>query len=201
MPHYAYLGKFYKNGETTCREVLFIKEEGAIYEVDLLVIMMNPGSSHPKAVANYHSITADLLNKLVPTQHDKTQNQITAFMRDKNLKHACILNLTDVCNQKSEQLRASDCHYSQFLTIESAIAVIQKHAPKAKHVLIAWGCKKIFRPLIVNCKTILINIEDVRIFGYKQLSDRKDLYYYHPLKRGGDWLNGLSAVDWDRGVK
>ena len=120
-------------------------------------------------------------------------------MNKNGLKHDCVLNLTDVCNQKSEQMRASDCQFSQFLTIESAIAIIQKYAPKAKHVLIAWGCKEIFRPLIANCKTVLINIEDVKIFGYNQLSDRNDLYYYHPLKRGGDWFDGLSAVNWDRG--
>jgi hypothetical protein len=65
------------------------------------------------------------LNKLVPTQHDKTQNQITAFMRDKYLKHACVLNLMDLCNQTSGELKANDCQFSQFLTIESAIAIIQ----------------------------------------------------------------------------
>jgi len=110
------------------------------------------------------------------------------------LKQDCVLNLTDVCNQRSIELRASDRHFSQFLTIESAIAIIQKHAPKAKLVLIAWGCKKIFRPLIENCKTVLSNIEDVRIFGYNQFSDRNDLYYYHPLKHGGDWHTVLRAV-------
>ncbi len=50
-----------------------------------------------------------------------------------------------------------------------------------------------FRPLIENCKPVLINIEDVRIFGYNQLSDRNDRYYY-PLKRGGDWRAGLRVV-------
>jgi len=119
-------------------------------------------------------------------------------MGENDLKHACVLNLTDVCNQRSIELRARDRQFSQFLTIESANEIIQKFAPNAKHVLIAWGCKKIFRPLIENCKTVLINIEDVRIFGYNQLSDRKALYYYNPLKRGGDWLDGLRAVNWAR---
>lgn len=195
MPNFSYLGKFYKSGEATCREVLFIKEEGAKGVVDLLVIMMNPGSSHPLAVANYHSITADLLNILVPTEPDTTQSQITAFMKDKNLKHACVLNLTDVCNQYSGELSTLDIQYSNFRTPEKAHRIIQAYAPNAKQVIIAWGCKKIFKPLIENCKIVLQEMREVQVYGYNQLSDTKNLYYYHPLKHGGDWLDGIRELN------
>jgi hypothetical protein len=49
-------------------------------------------------------------------------------------------------------------------------------------------------PLIENAKQALYSIENVSISGYNKHSDRKALYYYHPLKRGRDWLEGLSAV-------
>lgn len=120
-------------------------------------------------------------------------------MKDKNLKHACVLNLTDVCNQYSGELRACDRQYSNFSTPESVERNIQAYAPSAKQVIIAWGCKEIFKPLIENCKIVLRAMGAIQVYGYNQLSDTKNLYYYHPLKRGGDWLDGLRAVNWERG--
>lgn len=197
MPPYSYQAKFYLHNDIPCREVLFIKQLRTQKQVDLLVVMMNPGSSHPAAVVDYHSITEDLWNKFVPTEPDTTQNRIVEYMEQQQLEHACVFNLTNVCNQKSTSLRAADCQFSNFLTIESARTFIHQHTPNAKHVLIAWGCKAIFRTLIINCKQAITEIDDVQIFGFNQIADRRDLYYYHPLKHRGDWAEGIREVVWE----
>ena len=69
-----------------------------------------------------------------------------------------------------------------------------KFYKNVKQVLIALECKKISSLLIQNCKSALKEMGAVQVYGYKQLSDREQLYYYHPLKRGDDWHTVLRAV-------
>jgi hypothetical protein len=66
---------------------------------------MNPGSSHPEETKCYKKIPTKLLDTIVATAPDKTQYKIMDFMQENSLEYACVLNLSDVCNQKSSELK------------------------------------------------------------------------------------------------
>ena len=89
-------GLFYENKNLLCRKYLDIKRNEAISnKSDLMVVMMNPGSSRPED-GNEKNIIA---SKAVP---DKTQDQIMKVMNNCNFNYARILNLSDLREAKSK---------------------------------------------------------------------------------------------------
>ena len=89
-------GLFYENKNLLCRKYLDIKRNEAISnKPDLMVVMMNPGSSRPED-GNEKNIIA---SKAVP---DKTQDQIMKVMNNCNFNYARILNLSDLREAKSK---------------------------------------------------------------------------------------------------
>ena len=114
-------GHFYElnlmNGERAkCRSVLEIVDASipqgdpsAISEMqpDVVVIMMNPGSSHPKDINHiddgieYPRADASLRKELVPTQPDNTQYQVMRVAVSKGWRHIRVLNLSDLRDPKS----------------------------------------------------------------------------------------------------
>jgi len=114
-------GHFYElvlmNGDRVkCRSVLEIVDAGIPRDVpssisemepDAVVIMMNPGSSHPKDI--YHidkeieyPQTGDSMRKeLVLTQPDNTQYQVMRVAVRQGWKHVRVLNLSDLRDPKS----------------------------------------------------------------------------------------------------
>ena len=187
-------GYFYENKGTICRKILTLKTIESNVEPDLLVIMMNPGSSHPLGTSDYLNIPKSKLDKLVKTEQDYTQSRILEFMHKNGYSHACVLNLTDVCNSKSSKLKSEDKKYSMFKTKEEAIKILKEYMPHSKKVLIAWGCKSVFKELIINVKTALSELGLRKIYGLPSNKD-KDLYFYHPLVRDVDWSQGVNVID------
>ncbi|QBG48130.1 DUF1643 domain-containing protein [Verrucomicrobia bacterium S94] len=114
-------GHFYelglKNGEKVkCRSVLEIvdgtvpqDEPSAISEMipDVVVIMMNPGSSRPKKagyadrVIEYPESGKKRRKELVLTQPDNTQYQVMRVAVSKGWSHIRVLNLSDLRDPKS----------------------------------------------------------------------------------------------------
>lgn len=114
-------GHFYElallNGETVqCRSVLEIVDPSipqtvpsAIAEMipDVVVIMMNPGSSRPKEEGHVDDVleypgSGNPMNKtLVLTQPDNTQYQIMRVAVAKGWSHVRVLNLSDLRDPKS----------------------------------------------------------------------------------------------------
>lgn len=114
-------GHFYElalmNGETAkCRSVLEIvdtsipqADPSAISEMipDVVVIMMNPGSSRPKIeghvdeVIEYPTIGNPMEKELVLTQPDNTQYQIMRVAASMDWNHIRVLNLSDLRDPKS----------------------------------------------------------------------------------------------------
>lgn len=177
------LGKYYIVNEVVCREVLHIKRKSNIETIrtpDLLVIMMNPGSSRPNYLNSYLEVKQEDCLDFVLAKPDDTQNQIMEVMGDK-YHFACVLNLIDKCETKSTKLKSSDKQFSKFRNKIDGIKFIEKYAPLAKSLVIAWGCKSIFKPLIKNVKTAIAEIKFDNIYSYPKNEDTENLYYYHPL--------------------
>jgi hypothetical protein len=118
---YACYGHFYElmlmNGERAkCRSVLEIVDDSvpadnpsAISErmPDAVVIMMNPGSSHPIDIyhldeeIHYPQSGAPMRKELVLTQPDNTQYQIMRVAVSMDWNHIRVLNLSDLRDPRS----------------------------------------------------------------------------------------------------
>ncbi|MEA2068826.1 MAG: DUF1643 domain-containing protein, partial [Verrucomicrobiota bacterium] len=114
-------GHFYglvlMNGERAkCRSVLEIVDTSipqgnpsdiSEMEPDVVVVMMNPGSSHPKDAGHvdgqieYPEAGNPTRKELVLTQPDNTQYQVMRVAVSKGWKHIRVLNLSDLRDPKS----------------------------------------------------------------------------------------------------
>ncbi len=114
-------GHFYElvlmDGERAkCRSVLEIVDTSIPQEnpsdlsemtPDAVVIMMNPGSSHPKDIFHideeieYPRAGASMRKELVLTQPDNTQYQVMRIAVRRDWKHIRVLNLSDLRDPKS----------------------------------------------------------------------------------------------------
>ena len=118
---FACYGHFYElvmmdGGRANCRSVLEIVD-GAIAQdnpseislmvPDAVVVMMNPGSSHPKEIYHideeieYPRAGSSMRKELVLTQPDNTQYQIMRIAVSKGWNHVRVLNLSDLRDPKS----------------------------------------------------------------------------------------------------
>ncbi|MEN7973550.1 MAG: DUF1643 domain-containing protein [Verrucomicrobiota bacterium] len=114
-------GHFYElmlmNGERAkCRSVLEIVDSSipqenpsniSELEPDVVVIMMNPGSSHPKDIyhldkeVEYPRRESSMRKELVLTQPDNTQYQVMRIAVARDWRHIRVLNLSDLRDPKS----------------------------------------------------------------------------------------------------
>lgn len=114
-------GHFYElvlmNGDRAkCRSVLEIVDPSipqdnpsdiSEMEPDVVVVMMNPGSSHPKDIFHideeieYPRDRGSMRKELVLTQPDNTQYQVMRVAVHRNWKHIRVLNLSDLRDPKS----------------------------------------------------------------------------------------------------
>lgn len=168
-------GLFYENCGHLCRKYLDIKKsESEIKKPDLMVVMMNPGSSSPEDGNDKNTV----VSKAVP---DPTQNQIMKVMDNCDFNYARILNLSDLREGNSKifysKLNDSkDIPHSIFSDerIEDFKALFIKEIP----IILAWGVNKKLETLA----TMAINrIQTNNIFGL--LKEGSDSAYYHPLPR------------------
>ncbi|VGO12193.1 hypothetical protein PDESU_00744 [Pontiella desulfatans] len=173
-------GHFYElvlmNGETAkCRSVLEIVDTSIPQETpsdisemepDVVVIMMNPGSSHPKDDAHvvgrieYPRPGGGNRKELVLTQPDNTQYQVMRVAVSQGWRHIRVLNLSDLRDPKS----------GKFLQKVDALAGIIgghvhslfcperneecAHSLKRKNrtpILLGWGQDLGLLPLVEQC--------------------------------------------------
>ncbi|MEE9367404.1 MAG: hypothetical protein V3V05_00925 [Pontiella sp.] len=173
-------GHFYElvlmNGEqANCRSVLEIVDQSipqenpadiSEIEPDIVVIMMNPGSSHPKDIYHmdkeieYPTSGTSMRKPLVLTQPDNTQYQIMRVAVSKGWKHIRVLNLSDLRDPKSGSFlqKANSLAgimgghvHSMFCHERSAECT---HAMKRKTktpILLGWGQDLGLLPLVEQC--------------------------------------------------
>ena len=161
-------GHFYElvllNGDRLkCRSVLEIVDMDISREVpsdisemqpDAVVVMMNPGSSHPKDIYHmdkeieYPRSGASMRKELVLTQPDNTQYQVMRVAVHQGWKHIRVLNLSDLRDPKSGSfLQKADAlsgimggHVHSMFCRERAAEL--KHALRRKNrtpILLGWG--------------------------------------------------------------
>lgn len=118
---FACYGHFYElvlmdGDRAPCRSVLEIVDESVPQAnpsdisrmiPDAVVVMMNPGSSHPKDLSyipgaiEYPQAGGSMRKELVLTQPDNTQYQVMRIAVSKGWNHIRVLNLSDLRDPKS----------------------------------------------------------------------------------------------------
>ncbi|MDF7808077.1 hypothetical protein P4E94_11555 [Pontiellaceae bacterium B12219] len=173
-------GHFYElafmNGETAqCRSVLEIVDRSiaqgnpaAISQMipDVVVIMMNPGSSRPKEdghvdeVLTFPRVGTAFPKELVLTQPDNTQYQIMRVAVSRGWKHIRVLNLSDLRDPKSvkfiqkvnalQEIMGGHVH-SMFCPerAEELSFSLQRKTPTP--ILLGWGQDPGLLPLVEQC--------------------------------------------------
>ncbi|MBI9070814.1 MAG: hypothetical protein JEY94_04410 [Melioribacteraceae bacterium] len=172
---------------------------------DLIVIMMNPGSSAPLD-KNYipkkykvSELSSLSNNKLIPAKPDITQYQIMRLMLEKKWKHVRILNLSDIREPKSTLFikTVEDCEnkFGAFHSIFSGerkaeFKLAFKNFNENNLIIAGWGCDKSLEFLAVR---VLGKIRGRKIVGLN-CSDNENLYM-HPSptlqKHKEKWLNEI----------
>lgn len=175
---YTCYGHFYElefmNGERVkCRSVLEIVDGEipqldpsaiSVMEPDVVVIMMNPGSSHPKdkhyepELFSYPQPVG--VKELVLTQPDNTQYQVMRVAIEKGWHHIRILNLSDLRDPKSGSFLKQVAACAEILNghthsifcderaDECAAALRRK---KGGPILLGWGQDAGLLPLAAQC--------------------------------------------------
>lgn len=182
------MGRYYLLEGIPCRKVLEIKR--VITDEpspDLLVIMMNPGSSAPLN-------EGESLDQLVLAKPDATQDQIMRVMDAAEFNFARVINLSDVRTPKSKELQAfliSDegkvLPHSIF--DPSRADGLAQLLPKDATYLLGWGVHYTLRPYAQLALKILTGQQ---LVGWHKAKG-KDWEYYHPLppntRKQEEWLH------------
>jgi len=168
---------FYEIEGYKCRKYLDIKNiKSNLSQPDLMVVMMNPGSSYPIDKIDNNTV-------VTKTRPDNTQHQIMKVMNNCKLHYARVLNLSDIRTADSNQL---------YKLINS------KKLNKINHSIFGKNRKYDFTTLYIkNCPTIygwgvspnltklaklaIDSINHKNPVGLKKQDSESA--YYHPLPR------------------
>ncbi len=173
-------GHFYEwvlmNGDCeNCRSVLEIVDTSIALESpavlselepDVVVIMMNPGSSHPKDIYHideeieYPTAGSSRRKELVLTQPDNTQYQVMRVAVSKGWKHIRVLNLSDLRDPKSGSFLQKTVALSGIMGGHTHSLFCAERAGECDHalrrknktpVLLGWGQDRGLLPLVQQC--------------------------------------------------
>ncbi len=208
---FAVFGHFYdrkfKNEVIPCREILEIISLGNVphdfqglplAQAELIVVMMNPGSSKP-ASKSYIPIAisrpSDITKKryIVAAKPDNAQYQIMRIMLINGWSHARILNLSDLRQPKSAVFMKT------WPTLSESHSIFSKPRQNSlyqligepEQVLLAWSQEESLRPLAEMAGSA------VDSFNTIGLSRGENLYAYpSPMlqKHKEAWLENIMAL-------
>ena len=169
---------------------------------DIVIIMMNPGSSEPwDTDVNPETIEdATLIHRnasLADTMPDDTQCSILQLMERKSLTHVRVLNLSDIREPKSAEFlkqltreKPNVGPHSIFSTTRSLELQLRLQA-RLRLVVLAWGRDPRLRFLAEACVNALPRC-------YRRLGQRApgDCHLYsHPWQRSAraraEWVNAI----------
>lgn len=189
---YTVTGFFYELNGYKFRKFLNIKRNyNAFKKPDLMVIMMNPGSSRPLNGIENNTCETDAIP-------DNTQNQIMRVMENCNLYYARILNLSDLREPKSSVL------YTKLAELERNNISHSIFDDKRKNdfdtlfvrnvpVIFAWGVNKKLEALATKA---VGRIADSNPIGIKK--NGFDFAYYHPLpqiySKQIEWVESVTKM-------
>lgn len=159
------------------REVLEIKKKFDCSDsVDLMVVMMNPGSSEPEK-GDYNGV-------MTFAKPDNTQFQIMKVMDGCNFKYARIVNLSNLIESKSscfyKWINKNTEKYSIF-DKDSDLYKPEFHKELVKGVpyILAWGVNYSLRFLANSALTMLK--DENKYFIPKK--GGKEFQFFHPYQR------------------
>ena len=183
-------GFYYEELGFKFRKYLDIKKVKSNSKIpDLMVIMMNPGSSRPLDGIDNNTTTSEA----VP---DNTQSQIMKVMLNCNLQFARVLNLSDLREAKS------NVFYTKIKDMENAgisHSIFDENRQddfnqlwvNTATVIFGWGVSKKLKPLALNA-IAACNASN----PYGILKAGTNWAFYHPLppvhSKQQEWVKELS---------
>lgn len=183
--------------QESCRSLLEIRRrDQASGCYDLLVVMMNPGSSKPTDESKVTSWILEAEKNLVPTQPDTTQYQIMRLMDKVGLNFARIINLSDLRTPKSAvfyqkvSTYSSDSKHSIFSGARSKELrdLFENNVP----LVCAWGLSRDLLPLVQLASPVLSKLTPHGLKG-----SGKDFLFRHPLPQNWnqqkEWVEKVSG--------
>lgn len=181
-------GYYYQEEEESFRKYLHIRKKGHLMtEPDLLVVMMNPGSSEPINGKENERCES-------PAKPDATQYRVMRVMDSFDYKFARILNLSNYRNKSSgrfykaiEMLENKGIVHSIFDPTRSD--ELKLLLPKGCTVVLAWGVSNNLKNL---AEQALKSLAKKKIYGAN--SKCLEWQYYHPMARKVhcDWLGQIT---------
>ena len=187
---YYFRGKFYELRGHFFRSYLDIHSlKSSLPGPDLMVVMMNPGSSYPLDTLER--------NSGVSTHPDNTQLQIVKVMESCGFTHARVLNLSDFRTPKSDDLfkfinSVDESKIPHSIFFEERQLELETLFSNQVPVIYAWGVDPRLVPLALKA---VKRLKVARPTGLL----KKDFTcsYYHPLPRNRDgqkdWVTKISA--------
>lgn len=188
---FKFMGLFYEESAHKCRKYLDIKRIGSSKsEPELMVVMMNPGSSYPLNHIDNNSLPTE-------ARPDNTQRQITKVMDSGNIDYARVLNLSDLRKSDSNKLYKFIKSEKSKLVDHSIFAPARKADleqlfVKNVPVIFGWGVNSVIMPLAKQA------VESLSIETPLGISKDKSKYsYYHPLpktyKKQIEWVEHVAS--------
>ena len=193
-----YYGDFYKLNNRKCRSTLEIVDAYASddnldellsCDPDIVVVMMNPGKSKPRAGGSGHNRRPGEIGRqatLVSACHDKSQNAIAKVMRCRGFQHVRVLNLSDVREVQSsnflDDLKNNRLPSGHSVFCEERSDELQERLKSRSGIVIAaWGKDRRLRKL---AKVALESFRscDLRVHGWSNHP-----FFIHPARRSIEW--------------
>lgn len=178
-------GHFYQTKicgvQEKCRSLLEIKRKNRTTDSsDLLIIMMNPGSSKPIEENNVSHWVIGTPKKLIPTLPDTTQYQIMRVMDKVGLNYAKIINLSDLRTSKSavfyQKVATYSTDHSHSIFDDTREREIIELLKLDIPIVCAWGLSRDLLPLVNLVSPKLVRYP---IHGLK--GNEEDFLFRHPL--------------------
>ena len=177
LDNYKITGFYYRENDYRFRKYLNIKKKDCKGSTpDLMVIMMNPGSSEPTSGDDNGRIETE-------AKPDLTQNQIIRVMKGSNFEYARVLNLSDLREPKSNEfykkinpMNSDGINHSIFE--KNRIKDFKDLYIKGITVIYAWGVNKKLFSLAENA---LKSTKTKNSVGWNK--PKNVFAYYHPLPR------------------
>ena len=209
--HFDVTGHFYdlklSDSVFKCRSLLEIKRKGIIFKndtPDIVVIMMNPGSSKPLdknyipktfTVKTYANIKS---KEIVPTRPDNAQYQLMRLMIFNDWNFVRVLNLSDLRNGnsgdfKTDFLNAKNFDKSDPHCITHKIRrkeLLDSMRSKTNKIIAAWGSIDLLKDsaeTVLKLKKEIIGIINGSLPNFR---------YASPLMqvKKEEWLKGIQNL-------
>lgn len=193
-------------GAGTNPDELFTPPDSSLNLPDVVIIMMNPGSSRPLEDGDTDRLLtmplpADFRKPLVLTQPDNTQYQIMRIMVSQNWKHARVINISDLRDPKSPSFIArtkaldgikGGAAHSLFCDERTAEREQMLRRKDGAPFILGWGQDAGLLPLAKQC---LSRIQGERIVTIP--AERDPILTAHPSpmmqKKKLEWLDAIRS--------